>query len=122
MRRLLRRLAPEATAALACSADVAWQRACDARAWPAWAPGVTDVRATTQHAVPGTRGRVRVGGVWLPFTVRDFAHMRTLAVQVGGLPGPRVTVTPSDGGGCTVAVRGGPPGWARAALAGLATG
>lgn len=64
----------------------------EVRRWPDWVPGVSEVRATTDRLGPTTTGALRVGRLWLPFSVRRFSHQQGFSLWIAGVPGVAVAV------------------------------
>lgn len=50
-------------------ADAVWDLFTDPARWPEWGPSVGAVDCEADRLRPGTTGRVRVAGVWVPFEV-----------------------------------------------------
>ncbi|SFC06556.1 Polyketide cyclase / dehydrase and lipid transport [Halobiforma haloterrestris] len=79
----------EASHVIAVPADEAWDLLVDTTRWPEWSPTIREVEATDRRIRAGTRGRVRVPGVWLPFRVTHVDQAeRRWEWRVVGLPGP----------------------------------
>lgn len=79
----------EASHVIAAPADEAWDLLVDTTRWPEWSPTIREVEATDRRIRNGTRGRVRVPGVWLPFRVTHVDRSeRRWKWRVAGLPGP----------------------------------
>jgi hypothetical protein len=61
-------------------AETVWDLFVDTRHWPAWGPSVAAVELDDPETGPriaaGTTGRVRVAGVWVPFTVTSCVDRR----------------------------------------------
>lgn len=76
----------EASHVIAAAAGDAWELFVDTTRWPTWSPVISGVDATDRYVRTGTSGRVRVPGVWLPFTVTDCGE-RSWTWRVAGLPG-----------------------------------
>jgi hypothetical protein len=66
----------EASHVLSAPPEAAWELLVDTRRWPEWSPLIEAVEATDRRVRAGTTGRVRVPGVWLPFTVTACADRR----------------------------------------------
>ncbi|WP_280587785.1 SRPBCC family protein [Halorubrum sp. Boch-26] len=65
--------------------DVAAEALRDTRSWPDWGPALDAVESDDRHVARGTRGRVRVGGAWLPFRVTA-CNGRRWEWRVAGVP------------------------------------
>ena len=89
------RLLPRTTVDLGLHPDILWDRALDVRGWPAWLPGVSGVRASTHRLGPTTTGELCFLGLWLPFSVRRFVHLRGFSLRIAGIPGLSVWVDDS---------------------------
>lgn len=50
-------------------ADTVWEIFTDPERWSQWGPSVAAVDCTDDRIRPGTTGRVRVAGLWIPFEV-----------------------------------------------------
>ncbi len=57
----------------------------DTRAWPEWSPTIDGVESEDRFVREGTRGRVRIAGVWVPFRVTSFSGRRW-EWRVAGIP------------------------------------
>lgn len=53
-------------------ADTVWGIFTDPEQWPEWGPSVAAVDCADDRIRPGTTGRVRVAGVWIPFEVDEY--------------------------------------------------
>lgn len=54
---------------LRADAATAWDLLTDTGRWPDWGPSVGAVECDDRQIKDGSRGRVRVAGVWVPFEV-----------------------------------------------------
>jgi len=84
-------------------ADVASTALRDVQTWTAWSPLIDGVESDDRYVSEGTRGRVRVAGVWLSFRVTAF-NGRRWDWTVSGLPatGHRVEAYAGDPNRCRV--------------------
>ncbi|WP_321168372.1 SRPBCC family protein [Halorubrum sp. JWXQ-INN 858] len=89
----------------AVSPEVAAAALRDTRTWPSWSPTIDGVESDDRRVREGTRGRVEVGGVWLPFRVTGF-NGRRWDWTVAGLPatGHRVDAYADDPDRCRVVI------------------
>ncbi|EMA29426.1 SRPBCC family protein [Halobiforma nitratireducens] len=92
----------EASHVIAAPAADAWDLLVDVTRWPAWSPVVSDVEATDRRLREGTRGRIRVPGVWLPFRVTRVAGRRW-DWRVAGVAGATHRVDDLEADRCRVA-------------------
>ena len=92
----------EASHVVAIPADDAWELLTDTSRWPEWLPGVCGVDASHRYIRDGTTGRVRLLGVWIPFTVPNVAD-RQWRWRVGGLPGATHRVDDLTADRCRIA-------------------
>ncbi|TYT62187.1 SRPBCC family protein [Natrialba swarupiae] len=81
MTRVQRRRTPdgdrvEISQVLAVAPERAWELLADTMRWPDWSPVVREVESTDRCVREGTTGRIRVPGVWLPFTVTSRTDRR----------------------------------------------
>jgi hypothetical protein len=69
----------------------------DTHTWPDWGPAIDAVESDDRHVTSGTRGRVSVGGAWIPFRVTA-CNDRRWEWRVAGIPatGHRVDRYPSE--------------------------
>lgn len=93
----------EVSHVLSVPATDAWDALVDTTRWPDWSPLLTGVEATDRRLRPGTTGRVRIPGAWLPFRITECTSRRW-TWRVLGIPatGHRVDDLGSDR--CRVAV------------------
>lgn len=70
---------------VAVGPDVAAETLRDTRAWPEWGPAIDAVESDDRYVTRGTRGRVSVGGAWLPFRVTA-CNGRRWDWRVAGIP------------------------------------
>jgi hypothetical protein len=70
---------------VAVAPDVAAEALRDTRAWPDWGPAIDAVESDDRYVSRGTRGRVSVGGAWLPFRVTA-CNGRRWEWRVAGIP------------------------------------
>ncbi len=69
----------------------------DTRTWPDWGPAIDAVESDDRYVTSGTRGRVSVGGAWVPFRVTA-CNGRRWEWRVAGIPatGHRVDRYPGE--------------------------
>ena len=78
----------EASHVIAAPAADAWDLLVDTTRWPEWSPIVGGVEASDRRIRPGTTGRIRVPGAWVPFRVTSYVPAeRRWGWRVLGLPG-----------------------------------
>lgn len=99
--------------------DVVWELLVSPERWPTWGPTVGAVRCADETIARGTRGEVRVGGLWLPFTVDSCGdvghHVRRWTWRVSGLRATGHRVETRDDGATRVVFE--VPLWAMAYVA-----
>ncbi|ELZ99008.1 hypothetical protein C440_01590 [Haloferax mucosum ATCC BAA-1512] len=66
-------------------AEAVWDILISVERWPDWGPSVSAVRGIDGVIEAGSRGDVRVGGVWIPFTIDSCADRRW-TWRVAGIP------------------------------------
>ncbi|CQR50092.1 SRPBCC family protein [Haloferax massiliensis] len=54
---------------ISAPADAAWDVLVSVADWPDWGPSVSAVRGVDGRIEAGSRGEVRVAGVWVPFSI-----------------------------------------------------
>jgi len=83
-------------------AALAWRVMVDVGRWGAWGPTVRGGELDGPFE-DGTRGRVQVvGGVWLPFELRDVVVGRRWGWRVSGVPATTHLVDDLGAGRCRV--------------------
>jgi len=87
------------------SPEVAMEALRDTRTWSEWSPSIGAVESDDRYVREGSRGRVRVAGVWLPFEVTAFSGRRW-RWRVAGTPatGHRVEAYAGDSERCRVVI------------------
>ena len=75
----------EASHVLEAPAGDAWELLVDTTRWPEWSPLVNGVESSDRRLRPGTTGRVRVSGVWVPFQIADCSDRRW-TWRISGVP------------------------------------
>lgn len=70
---------------VAVAPSVAAEALRDTRTWPDWGPAIDAVESDDRYVTRGTRGRVRVGGAWIPFRVTA-CNGRRWEWRVAGVP------------------------------------
>jgi hypothetical protein len=70
---------------VAVSPAVAAEALRDTRTWPDWGPAIDAVESDDRYVTRGTRGRISVGGAWLPFRVTA-CNGRRWEWRVAGVP------------------------------------
>lgn len=65
--------------------DRVWDVLVSVDDWPAWGPSVSAVTGVDGRIEAGSSGRVRVAGVWVPFTIETCADHRW-TWRVAGIP------------------------------------
>lgn len=90
---------------VASAPPVAAEALRDTRAWPDWGPAIDAVESDDRYVTRGTRGRVSVGGAWVPFRVTA-CNGRRWEWRVAGIPatGHRVDRYPEDSDRCRVVI------------------
>ncbi|MGB9958392.1 SRPBCC family protein [Haloferax prahovense] len=84
---------------ISAPAAAAWDVLVSVADWPDWGPSVSAVRGVDGRIEAGSRGEVRVAGVWVPFSIEtcdDESHRWTW--HVAGIPatGHRVESVGAD--------------------------
>lgn len=92
----------EASHVVAAPAEDAWETLIDTRRWPEWLPGVSGVDASHRHIREGTTGRIRLPGVWTPFTITEVDD-RQWSWSVAGVPGATHRVDDLTADRCRIA-------------------
>lgn len=80
-----------------------WAILRDTELWPAWGPSVSAVDCPDRFVRRGSTGRVRAGGVWIPFRVTDCADRRW-RWAVAGVPATGHAACALPGGRSRVAI------------------
>ncbi|WP_245810881.1 SRPBCC family protein [Halorubrum halodurans] len=85
--------------------EVAMEALRDTRTWPDWSPAIGAVESEDRYVRAGTRGRVRVAGVWVPFRLTSYSGRRW-EWRVAGIPatGHRVEGYAGDADRCRVVI------------------
>lgn len=77
--------------------ETVWRLFTDTRYWSAWGPSVSAVESRDAVIRPGTTGRVRVAGVWVPFRIERCGDGRW-TWRVAGVPATGHRVEPHPDG------------------------
>jgi len=92
----------ELSSVIDAPADVVWSLFTDTDDWPDWGPTIAAVElddAETTRIAAGTTGRVRVAGVWVPFSITTCADHRW-TWSVAHVPATGHRVEPLGPGRC----------------------
>ncbi|QCQ76649.1 polyketide cyclase [Haloferax mediterranei ATCC 33500] len=65
--------------------SIVWDMLVSVEDWPEWGPSVSAVRGVDGKIEAGSRGEVRVGGIWIPFTIETCNDHRW-TWRVAGIP------------------------------------
>ncbi|ADE04769.2 SRPBCC family protein [Haloferax volcanii] len=88
---------------ISAPAAAAWDVLVSVADWPDWGPSVSGVRGVDGGIEAGSRGEVRVAGVWVPFSIETCDdESRRWTWRVAGVPATGHRVDPVGPERCSV--------------------
>ncbi|XVH31089.1 SRPBCC family protein [Haloferacaceae archaeon DSL9] len=89
-------------AEVSAPADRAWDLLVDTARWTEWGPSISGVESDHRRVRSGTKGRVRVAEIWVPFVVDSCADRRW-TWRIAGVPATGHSVRERGARRCRVA-------------------